>query len=147
MEIQVIDENDLEEIAFLYQQLSKHNSDLGKMKSALRQAVLNSNHILLGAKVNGRLIGSLAGNICTTLFGKCNPFLVVEDVVVDESERRAGVGKALMIRLETIAKKTNCSYIFLLTDSDRPEAHYFYEALGYKSEPYRGYKKILTSNY
>jgi GNAT superfamily N-acetyltransferase len=80
------------------------------------------------------------------LFGKCKPFIVIEDVVVNESERRSGIGKALMVKLEEIAINKNCSYIFLLTDTDRPDAHYFYKLLGYKSEPYKGFKKILSSN-
>lgn len=146
MEIIHIEEKDLLELSLLYQQLGPNIRHFDKMKEILLCIQSNQAHILLGAKKDGRLVGTLAAIMCNTLFGKCNPFLVVEDVVVNESERRCGIGKALMDRLEEIAKQKNCSYIILLTDIDRPDAQKFYTSLGYKSEPYKGFKKILSDN-
>ncbi|HEC62708.1 MAG TPA: hypothetical protein ENI27_10730 [bacterium] len=36
-----------------------------------------------------------------------------------------------MLKLENIATERNCSYIIFVTESDRVEAHRFYQSLGY----------------
>lgn len=146
MQLERLQEDDLVSLSLLYQQLVPHEPRLTEMREAFRKAQDNPNHLLIGAKENGKLIGSLVGIVCETLFGRCRPFVVVEDVVVDTDHHRKGVGKALMAEIEGFALDRECSYIILLTDSDRPEAQHFYEALGYKSEPYRGFKKTLSSN-
>jgi ribosomal protein S18 acetylase RimI-like enzyme len=141
-----IREKDLESLAGLYQQLFPNRPDYDKMKETLLHLDKDPNHIILGAREDGQLVGSLVGVVCGILFGKCKPFMVVEDVVIDNNLRRAGIGKGLMTELERFAVSRECSYIILLTDSDRPEAHRFYESLGYQSDPYRGFKKSLASN-
>ena len=71
--------------------------------------------------------------------------MVIEDVVVDKNHRRAGIGTALMLKLESIAKERNCSYIIFVTESDRVEAHRFYQSLGYKLDEHKGFKKRLIN--
>jgi len=139
--------DDIEQLSALYQQLVEHEPDANAMRRALHQASSNKNHILFGAKdEEGRLLGSCMGVICETLVGRCRPFMVVEDVVVDESARRTGIGRALMVELEKHARERDCSYIILLTDADRPDAQRFYSSLGYRADAYRGFKKTLIRN-
>lgn len=117
------------------------------MRSALRNATSNQNHLVLGVKdSDGKLIGSGVGIICETLVGKCKPFVVIEDVVVDQTVRRTGVGRALMSALERAASERGCSYILLMTDADRLDATSFYSALGYDNQAYVGFKKTLASD-
>ena len=70
--------------------------------------------------------------------------MVVEDVVVDEAHRRAGVGSALMRELEVYANRRQCRYIMLITDSDREGAQRFYGSLGYESSDHVAFKKALV---
>jgi len=146
LKIERIETEDLGDLAALYTQLIPHDPDVTRMQIVLEGLKENPNHIILGAKADGRLVGSLVGVVCGILFGKCKPFMVVEDVVVDTSERRRGVGRELMRELENQARERDCSYIILLTDVGRPEAQEFYEAIGYHSEAYRGFRKSLASN-
>jgi ribosomal protein S18 acetylase RimI-like enzyme len=146
MIVEKITEHDLGSLAELYRQLIPHAPDLSKMQAAFQRINENPNAIILGAKENGCLVGSAVGAICEILFGKCKPFMVVEDVVIDSAHRRKGIGGALMRELENYASQHDCAYIILLTDCDRPEAQHFYESLGYKTNPYKGYKKNLSSN-
>jgi GNAT superfamily N-acetyltransferase len=50
---------------------------------------------------------------------------------VDRSQRRLGVGLALMNRAEVWARDRGCSMVRLTSSSMRNAAHRFYEALGY----------------
>jgi ribosomal protein S18 acetylase RimI-like enzyme len=74
--------------------------------------------------------------ICEMIFGQCKSFMVVEDVVVDEARRRTGIGVALMRYIEDYARKNNCAYIMLITDTDRVGSQKFYKRLGYNTDEY-----------
>jgi len=147
MKISRIEAQDLGSLEVLYQQLAQHKPNMAEMGRTLERIANDENHVILGAKTtDGRLVGSCVGVICATLVGKCRPFMVVEDVVIDASYRRAGIARRLMNEIENHARSRNCSYIMLMTDTDRPEAQSFYLSLGYNTEEYRGFKKTLASN-
>ena len=143
MNISTITENDLPDLAELYQQLIPNEISVDKMKSVLNKHKDNPNHIVLSAKIDGQLVGSLLAVMCEMLFGQCKSFMVVEDVVVDYSHRRKGIGASLMRYIEDYARKNNCSYIMLITDTERVGSQKFYKSLGYKTDEYRAFKKQL----
>ncbi len=143
MEIGPITEEDLSALALLYQQLKPNEASVEKMREALPQVQRNPNQFVLGAKIEGRLVGSVLGVACQMLFGQCKSFMVVEDVVVDADHRRAGVGTALLREIERYAAERGCSYILLITETDRVEAQRFYASLGYQTDPYQGFVKKM----
>ena len=130
MEISEVSREDLSALADLYQQLVPNTPAIEKMEDVLSSNKDNPNHIVLVAKDNDKLIGTLFASCCNMLFGECKSFMVVEDVVVDKGFRRRGVGEQLMRKIESYAFDNNCSYIMLITDSDRPESQKFYKSLG-----------------
>jgi len=68
--------------------------------------------------------------------------LVIENMIIDKSRRRKGIGAALLKELEIRAKARQCAQIILVTESDRIDACNFYEKNGF--QPYnKGYKKNL----
>jgi len=83
------------------------------------------------------------GIVCEELYGECRPFMVVEDVIVDQNHRRQGIGSLLMRELERRAIVRDCAYIIFVTEQDRTTAHAFYASLGYSPDKYRGFKKRL----
>lgn len=52
----------------------------------------NPNYIFLSALEENHLIGSVLGIICEELYGECKPFLLIEDLIVDQKYRRKGIG-------------------------------------------------------
>jgi len=56
-----------------------------------------------------KVVGSWLSITCEMLFGQCKSFMVIEDVVVDESFHRKGIGAAIMMHIEQHAKENNCS--------------------------------------
>ena len=145
MEIRRLTENDLVSLAVLYKQFWGEESSLEKMRATFQRLKRNPNYILLVADQQNNLVGSVMGIICEELYGDCKPFMVVEDVIVDKRQRRLGIAPSLMRELERCAAKHNCSYIIFVTESERTEAHRFYESLGYKSDAYKGFKKRLKT--
>jgi GNAT superfamily N-acetyltransferase len=136
-------ERDLPDLAQLYRQFRGEDSSLVEMRRTFRRLRRDKSYFLLAARENGRLVGSVLGILCRELYGGCLPFMVVEDMIVDQAHRRRGIGRQLMRRIEREALVNQCSYIMLVTDANRVEALDFYEHLGYHPARYRACKKYL----
>ncbi|MHC4939993.1 MAG: GNAT family N-acetyltransferase [Planctomycetota bacterium] len=138
-----IEREDLPALAALYQQLQDHEAVLERMATALELTRKDSNHIILGATIAGELVGTVLGVVCRMIYGHGRSYMIVDDVVVDRLHRRIGIGRALMKAIEEKAWERDCSCIMLVTEDRRTEALRFYEALGYRSDRYRAFKKSL----
>jgi GNAT superfamily N-acetyltransferase len=117
-------------------QLRPHLDAEEFLDRARRQS--HSGYELVGAYRNGRLIGLLGMRPVHTLVR--GPHLHVDDIVIEESERRAGGGRALMAYAEADARARGMTAVFL---DARPEAIGFYQAIGYELHPVPSMKKTL----
>lgn len=140
--IETLAESDLPALAHLHRQFWGEDSSPEKMQATFRR-LRDDDYLLLVARYEGQVVGSVMGIVCEELYGDCRPFLLIEDFVVDESRRRLGVGSALMRELERLAAVRDCGSILFLTEAEREGAVRFYGSLGYEHGPYRGFKKRL----
>ena len=134
---------DLDGLARLYEELVGKPTNLAKMQDNFVWMHSNPDYIILAAKDEGRVVGSLMGVICHDLAGACRPFMVIENVIVAGSYRGTGVGKLLMQKIEEIAKDRDCYYTMFVSRGDRKDAHQFYASLGYSLDLVQGFKKYL----
>ena len=91
----------------------------------------------------GEAIATAMGILCLDLVGEARPFMLIENVVVDERHRGGGAGRRVMAYLEDVARQHHCCYTMLVSGSQRTGAHRFYERLGYPPDRARGFKKDL----
>jgi len=143
MEIRKLINNDLPQLALLYKTFWNEDSDIQEMERIFEKLENNDTYIFLCAVENNKICGSIMGIICYELYGNCEPFLVVEDMIVDINYRRKGIGKKLFMELERLAKEKNCSQILLVTETDRKDACNFYESVGFDPIKNKGYKKKI----
>ena len=143
MNIDRLTKNDLAPLSELFRQFWGENTLLENMRATYSRLATNPSYILLAAKQNDRLVGFGMGIICEELYGDCRPFMVIEDLIVDKTQRRGGVGTALMRELEKCATDHDCCQIIFITESERTEAIKFYRSLGYEFEQFKGFKKRI----
>jgi len=117
-------------------QLRPHLDAEEFLDRARRQS--HNGYELVGAYRNGRLIGVLGMRPVHTLAR--GPHLHVDDIVIEESERRAGGGRALMAYAEADARARGMTAVFL---DARPAAIGFYQAIGYELHSVPSMKKTL----
>jgi GNAT superfamily N-acetyltransferase len=141
--IEPIKIQDLKELAKLYRQLAGKKTGGRRMKQNFEWMQSNPDYLVLGAKSEGKLMGSLMAVVCHDLVGECRPFMVVENVIVSRGHRRQGIGRRLMRTVERIARQRHCYYIMFVSKSRRTDAHRFYESLGYRLDVVQGFKKVL----
>jgi predicted N-acetyltransferase YhbS len=99
MEIRKLINNDLPQLALLYKTFWNEDSDIQKMERIFEKLENNDTYIFLCAVENNKICGSIMGIICYELYGNCEPFLVVEDMIVDINYRRKGIGKKLFANI------------------------------------------------
>lgn len=127
----------------LYEELMGQHSHPDRLHDVYRMIERDPNYYLLGAYEDNQLLGSLMGIVCYDLVEACNPFMVIENVIVSSRAQRKGVGQKLITQIEQIARDRECSYIILVSGGQRKEAHLFYERMGYREEEVEGFRKHL----
>ncbi|MFC0189472.1 GNAT family N-acetyltransferase [Fictibacillus aquaticus] len=133
--------SDLSFLSDLYTELSGYKTNLDLMKRNFKVISNNPNYFVVVAEDNQVIVGTAMGIICSDLVGNCNPFLLIENVVVTSSFRGKGIGQLLMKFLKKIGNENNCNYVILISGEVRTDAHSFYEKVGYDKQ--LGYKKRL----
>lgn len=134
---------DIEGLGELLFQLIGNRSEPRQMKLVFDKMQNDESYILLVAEYEQKIVGSIMGIICYDLAEACKPFMVVENVITDESKRGMGIGKYLMCALEEKAKSHEVTYMMLVSAASRQGAHRFYEAMGYRQDNVVGFKKHL----
>ena len=78
-----------------------------------------------------QIVGSFLFYLYPALGERCRPASVVEDVVVDNTLRRRGVGRFMMNFALARARELGCYKLALSSNEKRADAHAFYESLGF----------------
>lgn len=137
MDVKKMEEQDLEQIRVLYRELVPNGGSLETLKKNFDRIKNLPEYAVLVAKEGDKVLGSAIGIICVALD---TPFLVVENVVVDESCRGMGIGRKIFEALDAFALENECGYAMLASSGFRHGAHRFYEAVGFDDDV-RGFRK------
>lgn len=142
---------DLEEIDSLIPQIAKepHLLSLKELQKIINQKE-TCKVVVARASVRGKK--SIVGVAVVTLRNVLTGLLAdVEDVVVDESWRGEGIGRAINQKLIDIARNSGAKHISLYTNKARVVANAMYQQMGYKKLEDVNYYRInlflpLSSN-
>ncbi len=123
--------NDVCQLISLMEQLGYPISESLLMEN-IQKYILLPNQKAWIAEYSGKISGCIAVAI-TSYFHRPGSFLRVIAMIVDQDQRRLGVGKGLMSLAEKYAFAHGCSHIELTSGAHRVDsgAHEFYKSLGY----------------
>ena len=136
-------ENELEEVAKLYDAERTITTNRVKMKQTFAKIKDNSDYQMITVKNNASIVGFAKVTIHHDIFEENNPFITIWSVRVKKEYRRQKVGTRLFEYIENIAKDMNCEIICLIANKDNIGANQFYRKLGYECE--NGYVKFLKA--
>ena len=100
------------------------------------------NQALIVAEVDGEAAGVLQLTFIPGLTRLGSWRALVEGVRIDRARRGAGLGEIMFRWAIDEAKRRGCRLIQLTTDKQRPDAHRFYERLGFVAS-HEGMKRDL----
>ena len=99
--------------------------------SAFREIEADKNNELIVAEFDGEVVGTLQLTITPSISFQGSKRATVESVRVDEAFRSKGIGREMMLWAIQRAKERGCTSMQLTTNTDRVDAHRFYENLGF----------------
>ena len=135
---------DLKQYATLCEEAFVPTTNMLELEKTIKAIINNPSYILIGATDEKKqLLGSVMGFVCMDTVGECQPFMVLENMVVSEKNRRQGIGKKLVRYIEECARQRNCKFVMFTSMAKRKEAHIFYESMGYPKNITQGFKKYL----
>ena len=118
---------DAEAIASLLGQLG-YPAGPGSVGSRLERLVIVGDRVVV-AELDERVVGLAHLHVSPTIEHE-RPAAKLGALVVDESYRGEGIGRALVEAMEAEARARGCGIFFLTTAERRDDAHVFYESLG-----------------
>jgi GNAT superfamily N-acetyltransferase len=117
--------------------------DLGPYEAAFARVDADPQQYLAVAELDGRVVGTLQLTVVPGLSRRGATRALVEAVRVHADARGTGLGSVLFGWAEEEARRRGCVLVQLTSDAARPDAHRFYERLGYRGS-HVGFKKPLA---
>jgi GNAT superfamily N-acetyltransferase len=115
-----------------------------EMRRAFERGLEAPNQKFLCAVLDDEIVGFCSLNLKNNLWQQ--GFVGhVDELVVAEPHRRAGIGSALIRRIEEIARRMGCKRLELDSAHHRAEAHAFYESRGFRNRAILFSKPIATT--
>lgn len=72
------------------------------------------------------------------------PYALLENIIVDPEAQGKGVGRKLFSHVEELCREEDCTKMMLLSNSQRLDAHRFFEQNGFSGTVSKGFKKYLV---
>lgn len=137
----------LESLAVLfnqYRQFYEQNSDLALATEFIHQRLQNAESVILLAEdIQGKALGfcQLYPTFCSV---EAKPIYSLYDLFVLPEHRLHGIGRALLLNAESLAKRNGKSRMDLTTAKTNLKAQSVYESLGWKrDEIFYAYSKLI----
>lgn len=133
MHIRIATPQDAAALAPLNREFNESDATPEQMAAQIEAARGHGHETALIAEVNGEA----AGFACLRVL-RCvcyaEPYAEVTEMYVRPAHRREGVGRALMLFAEQLAREAGAHQVKVLTGADNAEGQGLYRALGYEVE-------------
>lgn len=132
---------DLAGILALYRELRPLDPVLPEAtaQAKLAELIARPDVHLFVCDAGGTLTATCMLAIIPNLATGARPFGLIEHVVTLAARRRNGYARQVMRHALEHAWSRDCYKVMLLSGEQRPEAHRFYEALGFRGDVERGF--------
>lgn len=129
IQVRALARSDMEAVMPLMIQLG-YELNIDDLLHRFDQIAATQGHILLGAEREGILAGFC--HVYARPAIEKPPEAIVQALVVDATERKNGIGRALMEAVETFARENGYASVALYSQETRKDAHAFYTSLDYE---------------
>ena len=111
------------------------------VKSYIQSNHTKGNHGIILAMIGSKIIGMVSFVLLERLNQPLSEFWIPE-LLVSKEYRSQGIGKLLVQKCESLAKRKKCYRIRLESRNDRIDAHNFYKKIGFQQIAWVFEKKL-----
>lgn len=132
---------DLEGVLRLYRQMHPKDPvlDDGSDRAAFERILAAPELRIFVIESDGEIVATAYLNVIPNLTRSAAPYAVIENVVVDESRRRTGLGTKVIDGTLRAAWDSGCYKAMLMTGSQRESVHAFYRSCGFSPDEKKAY--------
>jgi GNAT superfamily N-acetyltransferase len=112
----------------------------GAVESRLERLIIVGDRVVV-AELEDQVVGLAHLHVSPSIEYE-QPAAKLSALVVDESHRGAGIGRALVEAMEREAGARRCALLFLTTAAQREDAHEFYRRVGLEETGKRFAKRL-----
>jgi GNAT superfamily N-acetyltransferase len=112
-------------------QIREDPTDLAAYAEAFDEIAAQTGNTILVAEIDGTIVGCLQLTLIPGLARRGMKRAQIEGVRIAASQRGRKLGEQLMAEAIARARAAGCGLVQLTTDTSRPDAHRFYERLGF----------------
>ncbi|MFF4989564.1 GNAT family N-acetyltransferase [Streptosporangium saharense] len=133
--------DDFVDVMRLYRQLQPEDPVLsdGSDVAAFARILEAPGLHLFVLEADGAVVATAYLNVIPNLTRSASPYGVIENVVVEERMRGAGLGRRVMAGALQAAWDAGCYKVMLMTGSRNPATHAFYRACGFSPDAKTAY--------
>lgn len=133
--------SDFDRLMELYRQLQPGDPVLsdGTDRRVFEQILRAPWLCLFVLEEGGRIQSTCYLNIVPNITRSARPYAIIENVVTDESVRRSGYGKRVVLHALEAAWAAGCYKVMLQTGSKRESTHAFYRSCGFSGDAKQAY--------
>ena len=128
MQIRTMETPEAEAIAALSHQLG-YPATPEEVLRRISAVLQHPDHCAFVAVVDDQVAGWIHGFHTINL--ESDPFVAIAGLVVDEKNRRTGIGKALIDKVIEWSASVECGRVRVRCNARRRDSHLFYQALGF----------------
>lgn len=140
--IRKLELNDLEEVFELLNELYENKIEYSIFIEKYKESLKDDKFYGIVAIENNKVVGVLISRIINRLAKKKN-ILFIDDLIVNEKNRNAGIGKLLIQNAVDYAVSKDCESLELTSLISNTNAHRFYENNGFEKRQYK-FKKYFN---
>lgn len=131
---------DIERVLELMRELEQSPIDEEGLREIYMANLAASDVHYMVCDFDGKVCGFISLHIQKLLHHAAN-IAEVQELIVEESKRGRGIGRALFASAEAIAEKESCAQIEVCCNINRLNSHAFYRAMGMQNRHYKFSKK------
>ena len=132
---------DMPQLLKLYGELQPDDPPVDeKSAAAVWEQAMNRSVTYFVADCDGRVVATCYIAIIPNITRRCSPIGFIENIITAGDYRRRGVGRKLLETAIEYAKAQGCYKVTLQSGIKRPEAHKFYESMGFDGNSKRAFE-------
>ncbi len=141
MIVRKLELKDLEEVFLLLDELYENKIEYSTFIEKFKSSLYDNNFYGIVAVEDNKVVGVLISRLINRLAKKKN-ILFIDDLIVNEKYRNAGIGKVLIQNAMEYAVNKDCESLELTSLISNINAHRFYENNGFEKRQYK-FKKYV----